>query len=169
MSGLRTGGGKLSLSEYNFEVTVPEGWHRAMRAEDRLLITRDGMLLQQIWIERFAIEKDLKHTKRKFDATLPPHEVAEVELDEHRSNPAVLNFALEENAPAVLDGRRGFRLVYTWRTKDGLALKRVHYGFLEGKWVYRLIYQAAARHYFDRDLSIFERVRESFRLLTKIA
>jgi len=31
--------------------------------------------------------------------------------------------------------------------------------------VYRLIYQAAERYYFDRDLPTFERVRESFRLL----
>jgi len=67
------------------------------------------------------------------------------------------------------DGRQGFRLVYTWATKDGRRLKRIHYGFMEGKWVYRIIYQAAARHYFDRDLTTFEKLRESFRLLTKPA
>ena len=62
----------------------------------------------------------------------------------------------------VLDGRRGFRLVHTWTTKGGYRLKRIHYGFMEGKWVYRIIYQAAARHYFDRDLATFEKLRESF-------
>lgn len=161
--------GKQSLSEYGFEVTVPEGWYRAMRAQDTLMITRDGVLLQQIRIERVAVEKDLKFTKRKFDEKMPPHDVAEVEVDEQRSDSEVFNFTLEENVPAVVDGRRGFRLVSTWTTKDGLRLKRVHYGFLDGKWVYRLIYQAAARYYFDHDLATFERVRESFRLLTKPA
>lgn len=68
-----------------------------------------------------------------------------------------------------MDGRGGFKLVYTWTTKDGYRLKRIHYGFLEGKWVYRIIYQAAARHYFDRDLATFEKLRESFRLLPKPA
>lgn len=162
-------GGKLSLSEYGFEVTVPEGWHRAMRVEDMLLITRDGMPLQQIRIERLPMDKELKFTKRKFDDRMPPHDVAEVEVDEHRSDPGVLNFALEENVPTGVAGSRGFRLVYTWKTKEGLRLKRIHYGFREGKWVYRLMYQAAARYYFDLDLSTFDRVLESFRLLEKTA
>ncbi len=167
--------GKQTLTEYEFEVTVPEGWYRAMHAPgtleafEGLVLTRDGLVLQQIRVERVAMDKDLKFTKRKFDPKLPPHEVAEIELDDHRSNPDVFNLTVEENAPATVDGRRGFRLVYTWQTKDGYRLKRIHYGFLEGKWVYRLTYQAAARFYFDRDLAIFERLRESFRLLSKAA
>ena len=72
---------------------------------------------------------------------------------------------MEENAPATVAGRPGFRLVYTWKTKEGLRLKRVHYGFMDGKWVYRLVYQAAARYYYEKDLATFERVRESFKLL----
>jgi hypothetical protein len=167
--------GKQTLTEYEFEVTVPEGWYRAMRAPgtletpEGLVLTRDGLALQQIRVERVAMDKDLKFTKRKFDVKLPPHEVAEIELDDHRSNPDVFNLTVEENAPAPVDGRRGFRLVYTWQIKEGYRLKRIHYGFVEGKWVYRLIYQAAARHYFDRDLATFEKLRDSFRLLTKPA
>jgi hypothetical protein len=72
---------------------------------------------------------------------------------------------LIENIPTTVGGKPGFRLLYSWKTKDRLRLKRVQYGFVDGKLVYRLIYQAAARHYFDRDLATFERVRESFRLL----
>lgn len=167
--------GKQTLTEYEFEVTVPEGWYRAMRAPgtleapEGLVLTRDGLALQQIRVERVAMDKDLKFTKRKFDVMLPPHEVAEIELDDHWSNPNVFNLTVEENAPAMVDGRRGFRLVYTWQTKDGYRLKRIHYGFMEGKWVYRLIYQAAARHYFERDLTTFDKLRESFHLLTKPA
>lgn len=176
--------GRQSLPEYEFEVTAPEGWYRAMAAVgagasasaggtaetfEGIVLTRDGLLLQQIRVQRVAADKDLKFTKRKFDVKLPPNEVAEIELDDHRSNPNVFNLAVEENVPATVNGRLGFRLVYTWTTKDGYRLKRMHYGFVEGKWVYRLIYQAAARHYFDRDLPVFERLRESFRLLTKPA
>jgi hypothetical protein len=54
------------------------------------------------------------------------------------------------------------------RTSSTSSSKRIDL-FLEGKWVYRLIYQAAARYYFDRDLATFETLRESFRLLTKPA
>jgi hypothetical protein len=165
--------GKQTLPEYEFEVTVPEGWYRAMHtpgtleAYQGLVLTRDGLVLQQIRVERVAMDKDLTFTKRKFDPKLPPHELAEIELDDHRSNPDVFNLTVEENAPATVEGRRGFRLLYTWQTKDGYRLKRIHYGFLEDKWVYRIFYQAAARHYFDRDLATFEKLRGSFRLLTK--
>jgi hypothetical protein len=159
--------GKQTLSEYDVEVTTPSGWYRANRASDMFLITRDGLALQAIRVQRLAVSDALKFTKRKFGEKMPPSEVAEVELDEMRSDPNVLNLTVEENAPAMLDGRAGFRLVYTWNTKSGLRLKRIHYGFQEGKFVYRLSYQAAARYYFDRDLATFESVRQSLRMLTK--
>lgn len=177
-------GGKLTLSDQGFEVELPEGWYRHQFSNPKvsaavmgvilahgdwpgegLAITKDGLPLQVIRIERVSIEEELSHTKRKFASVMPPYEVAEVELDNVRSNPDAFNFELLDNAPAVVGGRSGFRLVYTWKTKEGLRLKVVHYGFLEGDWVYRLVYQAAARHYFDRDVATFERILKSFRLL----
>ena len=158
--------GKQSLSEYDLEVTTPSGWYQANLVSGMFLITRDGIGLDYIRVQRVAVADDLKFTKRKFDDTMPPPEVAEVELDEMRSEPGVLNLAVEENVPATLDGRAGFRLVYGWNTESGLRLKRVHYGFRDGKYVYRLMYQAAARYYFDRDLATFEAVRQSLRVLT---
>lgn len=62
-------------------------------------------------------------------------------------------------------GLPGFKLVYTFKTENGLRMKRVHYGVLVRDGVYRVQYQAAARYYFDKGLSTFERVRESFGLL----
>ncbi len=158
--------GKQSLPEHEFEVMVPDGWYRAMQGEGKelLVITRDGLLLQQIIIGRFAVDKELKFTKRRFNEKFPPHEVAEIELDNMRSNPEVNDLSVEENAPATICGHQGYKLVYTWALKGGYRLKRAHYGFLDDKWVYRIVFQAAARYYFDRDLPTFEHVRESFRL-----
>ena len=93
--------------------------------------------------------------------------MGEVELDEVRSDQEVRNFELMENFPFQVSGLPGFKLVYTFRTENGLRLKRVHYGVLVRDWVYRIQYQAAARYYFDKDLSTFERVRESFKLTDK--
>ena len=86
-------------------------------------------------------------------------------MQDLRPSPDLFNFELLDNNPASVGGKQGFKLVYTRKTKEGLRLKRIQYGLVDGKWVYRLIYQAATRHYFDRDLATFERVRESFRLL----
>lgn len=72
-------------------------------------------------------------------------------------------------AEGLSNGARGDRVAYTWTSKDGYRLKRIQYGFLEGKWVYQLTYQAAARFYFNHDLATFKKLRESFRLLTKPA
>lgn len=158
-------GGKLAFSQQGFEVDLPQGWYQAREVGDALLVTRDGIPLQFIKIERASVEQELPHTKKKFTARMPANDAADVEVDGLRSSPDLFNFELLDNNPASIGGRPGFRLLYSWKAKDGLRLKRVHYGFVDGKWVYRLIYQAAARHYFDRDLSTFERVRESFRLL----
>ena len=158
-------GGKLAFSQQGFEVDLPQAWYQSREVSDALLITRDGLPLQFIRIERVSVGEELAHTKRKFAARMAPQDLAGIEVDDLRSSPETFNFEIVENKPASVAGKPGFRLVYSWKTKEGLRLKRVHYGFLDGKWVYRLIYQAAARYYFDRDLPTFERVRESFRLL----
>ena len=178
-------GGKLTLDGLGFEVDLPQGWYRqqfareeappsegAIRVErgnELLVITRDGLALQSIRVGRVSVDSELPYTKRKFSPGMPPHDVAELEADNVRSNRAIFNFELLEDAPVTVAGKSGFRLVYAWKTKEGLAIKRVHYGFQDGLWVYRVIYQAAARYYFDRDLQTFERVLGSFRLLSKSA
>lgn len=90
---------------------------------------------------------------------------ATVEVDELRGTHGNFSFEVLEKQLASVSGRPGFRLLCAWKTKDGLRLNRVQNGLVDGKWVYRLIYQAAARYYFDHDLATFERVQESFRLL----
>jgi len=160
--------GRQNLSEYGFEVTVPDGWYRAMRGEaaEALVVTRDGLALQQILIWRAPVDKELKYTKRRFDEKLPPYELAEITLDNMRSDPAVNDFVVDENVPVTICGKPGYKLVYTWALKGGYRLKRVHYGFLDGKWMYQLVYQASARYYFDRDLATFDTVKDSFTLIS---
>ena len=118
-------------------------------------------------VQRREIGAELKHTKKTFAKDMLPQEVAEIELDNVRANPNVTNFELLENVPAEIDGRPGFKLVYTYRTRDGLPLKRAHYGLVLGEWVYRIQYQAPVQYYFDRDFDVFERVRASLRFSTK--
>jgi len=121
------------------------------------------MDLQNIKIERVGVGQNLKHTKKKFAKGMSPQDVAEVELDEVRSDQGMRNVEMLENVPFQAAGLPAFKLVSTFRDENGLRLKRVHYGVLVRGWVYRLQYQAAARYYFGKDLSTFERVRERFR------
>lgn len=176
--------GKLAIPEQGFEMQVPEGWYRVesigrhqltaagvsfpallmQRDDEGLLLTRDGLMLQAVRVERVRGDKGLQYTKRRVAAGMPVHDLAELELDNLRSNPEALNVEVLDNAPDTVAGRPGFRLAYTWKTRRGLRLKAVHYGVADGETLYRIVYQAAARYYFDKDAAAFEQVRQSFRL-----
>jgi len=152
------------MDSKGFDVTLPAGWWQATTVGDSLLLTRDGVGLQYIGIERVGVSNDLKHTGRRFAKRMSPQDVAEVELDEVRSDQGIRNLELLDNLPVQVAGLPGFKLIYTFRTENGLRLKRVHYGVLVRDRVYRVQYQAPARYYFDKDLATFERVRESFKV-----
>ena len=159
--------GPYRMDAQGYEANLPAGWRRATGVSDSLLLTRDGVSLQYIRIERVAVGNELKHTKKKFAKGMSPQDVAEVELEDVRSDQAVRNLELVENVPFQVAGFPGFKLVYTFKTGGGLRLKRVQNGVLVRDRVYRIQYQAPARYYFEKDLATFERVRESFKVTDK--
>ena len=157
--------GKYSMSSQNFEVEIPDGWRRFNLSRDALIITKEGLSLQQINIMRREIDKELPHTKKKLSKEMMPQEVSEVITDNIRSNPNIMNQQFIENAPAQIGGYSGIKIVYIYQTKAGLAKKGVNYCFMFGKWCYEIIYEAPERHYFGKDLSAFNQIVKSFRLI----
>ena len=156
--------GLYTSDPLNFSVTLPRGWMRS-NTNEYLLVTRDGVLLQNILIKRIPVDEPLSHTKKKVLPGMLAQEAAEIVLDDIRSDPAVLDFELLDNTPAALDGIPGFRAVFTYKNIDGLKLKSIYYGFLTAEWVYGIRYTAALRHYFDEEFDTFEYVVDSFKLL----
>ena len=154
-------GGVYQDSEKNFSVDLPQGWMKSNTAKS-LLITRDGVWLQTIFVERFKATEELQHTKMKLEPSMLPHEAAEVIADNISSNPSVTDFTLLENAPTTIANRPGFKLLYQYKNKDGLQCKGMYCGFLSGDWFYALRYTAPARYYFDKDVGTFEKVLSSF-------
>jgi len=160
-------GGLYKSESHNFSVDLPQGWMRWSLGKN-LLITRDGLSLQYILIERMKIEDSLKHTKKKFSKDMLPQEAAEVILDNIASDQAVLDFRLIENQPVRIGGFSGFRTVYTYKNQDGLKIKSVYCGFIADKWFYGVNYNAAQRYYFDKDIKTFEKVLDSFKLIKTV-
>jgi hypothetical protein len=150
-------------SDETYTVSLPDGWMR-LNAAPYLLITRDGMLLQRIAVEKRPVDKELRNTKRRLKKEMLPQEAAQVIIDDVSSNPNALNFELIENRPAFVSGIAGFRVDLAYKSKDGLRIRSVTYGFMSGDQFYAISYTAARRHYFDKDLPTFEKVAESFRL-----
>ena len=179
-------GGKYTASGGDFEVEFPQGWRKheiafdndrasIMMLEDLrkqrelksdiVRITRDGLMLQRIAIGKLTIDTELSHTKKRFIKESLPQEVAELILDDFRSNPELQNQQLIENSPAKIAGYPGFKLVYSYQTKKGLAVKVVYYGLILAvptPAIYYLVYEAPERHYFAKDLPTFERLKETF-------
>ena len=157
-------GGSYKADAQSFSVELPQEWMRFDRGEG-LIITKDGILLQNISIARALLDQELKYTKKKFRKGMIPQEVAGVVLDNLQSNPATLNMEIIENVPATIGGHPGFKAIFTFKSKDGLRSKSILYGFLFKDWYYSIRYTAASKHYFDKDLNTFEKVFESFKLL----
>jgi len=157
--------GRQKTSQDNFEVELPEGWRRYNLSWDALHVTRDGMSLQRLTIARVSVDRELAHTKKKLSPGMLPHEAAEVIVDNIRSNPKIAMQRILENSPARVGGRPGFKLLYSFKTQEGLTKKVAYYGALVGKWYYHFLYEAPARHYFDRDYPTFEKVRRTFKIL----
>ena len=102
--------------------------------------------------------------KYAFDEMLP-QEAAGIIIDELASDRYLMNFSVIENAPASIDGHAGFKLLFTYTDKKGSAFKTQYYGFINGDSFYNLRYCAAMEPYFEKDISAFEQIVNSFRLV----
>ncbi len=160
---IKTGGSYESLP-HNFYVNIPQGW--MMLDTDRyLLISGDGPFLQYVLIQDRPIDRPFRNTKKKFNGLMLPQEAADVVMDEITSDQSVLNFEILENAPTRINGHDGFRVVFTYKNRDGLKLKTIYYGFLTGESFYNIRYTAVNRYYYEKDIRAFKKVLESFRLI----
>ncbi len=183
-------GGLYTSRSHNFSVELPQGWMRLNKsayqyltidqrilidhlltfpkADAYLFVTKDGILLQNIIINRGSIDEELENTKKKLSKGMLSYEAADVILDNISSDQAVLNFELLENNPVKISGFPGFRIVFTHKNEDGLRLKSIFYGFMKGEWFYTIRYTAALRHYFEKDLKAFEKILKSFKLTESV-
>lgn len=157
-------GGAYNAQSDGFQVEFPADWNRNARVKERHRITRDGELLQVIEVARVAIDKELPNTKRKFAVSMLPVEAAELVFDTIRSSPSIMNAQILENVPGSVSGLPGFKLAYSYNTEAGLKKMGIFYGVLRSSYFYYAHYYAPARHYFQKDLATFEKVKESFKI-----
>jgi len=159
-----TTGGSYESVPHNFYVNIPQGW-MMLDTDWYLLISGDGPFLQYVLVQDRLIDRPFRNTKKKFNRLMLPQEAAEVIIDEITSDQSVLNFEIIENAPTQINGYDGFRVVFTYKNRDGLKLKTIYYGFLTGESFYNIRYTAVNRYYYEKDIEAFRKVLESFRLI----
>ena len=148
----------------DFKTTVPAEWMR-LNLVNYFSMTRDGVALEKIAVERLRFKDKLESTKKKFSEDMSAQDLADVEIDNFKADENIQNFELQSNVPYVVAGQPGFRLEYRYATVNGLSVSGIHCGFAYKKWVYRIRYEAASQHYFDKYRQDFDRFLQDFQLL----
>jgi hypothetical protein len=153
-----------NLPDNDFAVEIPEGWWKPKHI-DKYLITKDGVFLQYVLIQQRPIDRPYRNTKKKLNKGMLPQEAAGVIIDEIASDRRIYNFNVIENAPAIIDGREGFKILFTFKDKKSSSFKTFYYGFISGNSFYNLRYNAVMRHYFEKDITDFEQILSSFKVV----
>jgi hypothetical protein len=158
-----SGGATYTAKDKAYSVPVPAGWHYATRLGPAVLATRDGLALQTVAVEGKALDKALANSKRTLTPGMAPYELAEVVLDDLRSNRDLTGLEVIANEPAAVGGQGGFKVTLAYRTADRLRLSETLYGVIHGGKLWTLRYTAPTRHYHARDLATFEEMVAGFR------
>ena len=153
------------LPNADFSVDIPVGWWKP-EYTGKYLLTKDGPYLQYVLIQQRPLTKAFRYTKKKIRPGMLPQEAAGIIIDELASDRYLINFSVIENAPATVDGRAGFRILFTYTDKKKSQFKTLYYGFINADSFYTLRYCAAARHYFDKDIADFDQIINSFKLVS---
>jgi hypothetical protein len=153
-----------NLPDNDFLVTVPTGWWKPKHI-NKYLLTKDGAFLQYVLIQQRPIDHPYSHTNRKLNKGMLPQEVSGIIIDEIALDRRILNFNVIENVPAVIDGHDGFKILFTYKNKRGSTFKTLYYGFISGDSFFNLRYNAAMRHYFEKDIADFEQILSSFKVV----
>jgi hypothetical protein len=153
------------LREKGYQVTLPAGWVRVLDETREVILTREGVMLQQIALRSVPHKKAFPRLKKPAGDKLLPSELAELQIAEtKRGSQVESNLEVMENGPALIGGRTGFRLRLRFVTPKGIPFEQLLYGVCDGKNYYLLGLQAAGFYYFEAHREEFERMVASFRL-----
>lgn len=153
-----------NLREKGYEITLPTGWVRVMYETKEVILTRDGVMLQQIALKSVPLAKAFPRLKKPAGEKLLPSELAELQVAEtKRGSQVESNLEVLENDPWQAGGRTGFRVRLRFVTPKGIPFEQLLYGVCDDRNYYLLGLQAAGFYYFDAHRGDFERMVATFR------
>ncbi len=122
-----------------FVVQIPKDWKKyKMPGDSNLVITRDGLELQRILVSMKSTASNMTFTKRKATDDMMPQELADLFMDDLKSDNNLMNLEFVSNDPAKINDRDGFKFIYKYKTKDGLRKKGITYGFRKSKLIFTI-------------------------------
>lgn len=148
----------------------PPGWStHSTPGESGLLATRDGEMLQQIYLKFRTHARAFRKSKLQSSPTLMPQELAERFVAETRARydatKIVEQLEVLRNEPDELDRRPAFRLEIGYRLKvdeDTVRYREIIVATALDDGLCIVGFAAPVIHYFARDLATFETSLRSF-------
>lgn len=168
-------------------LTLPEGWRSTRKGND-LVITRDGVFLEHVLVERIRVDqvdpsnrisltqaispqlwrvRTIKYMTRRFTPGMSAVDAAEVILASRANNPGLTELRRREVRLEPVSGQPGFRATFDFRLEvqgRRTPYRTVYCGFMLDEWFYGISYTAASRYYFERGAGDFEKILLSVKL-----
>ncbi|MBM5810658.1 MAG: hypothetical protein FJ191_01640 [Gammaproteobacteria bacterium] len=149
-----------------YSIQYPAGWRFRKEAfGDETIATRDGPLLQVIYVD-FRKHKQAFRAQRK-DATadMLPQELAGKFIAEATAARGLQNMAVLSDEPATLAGQPAFRLHLAYRTAvdaGSVRYEEILVGTNTPQGIFLVGYRGPVLHYFARDVAAFEQALATF-------
>lgn len=158
-------GGAVESPQKGFSFQAPEGWRRAPgEAGDRVLLTLDGLAIQQLVLGRATRDKAFALTKAKPAADISLRELGELFLAEIRMGNKESSVALKSSGETRIDGRPAFLLHLSERTPRGAQYERIVAGLQGEAAIFWASCRALSRHFFEQARPVCERTLSTVRL-----
>jgi len=152
----------------NYSVDLPLGWMKQQLTDKTMLASRDGPLLEAIYIGRRTAKEAFPRIKKGAADNMLASELAELEIAEVKSQDTfTAALTVLENEPALVSSRDAFRIKVSYKNTRGLEIDRVIYGFMDASSYYSIQYIAPKLYYFDRYYPDFEKSVASFQVVKK--
>jgi hypothetical protein len=142
-------------------IRTPDGWVQEHNAIHQLVASRDGYLVQFIFVAARTNFDAFPDINKGADQSMLPSQLAELHIANLKAG-SDEKVEVLENEPAEVGGLAGYRLQLRFFDGRGLEFKAFVYGAADEHYFYRLAYQAPVLYFFDRDLPAFEAMVKSF-------
>lgn len=154
-----------------YSIQYPAGWRWVkMPFGDETVATRDGIWLQQIFVDFRKHKNAFRALKQDSTPEMMPQELAEKYVAEMAKASSLQNMEILSNEPALLAGRPAFRVHVAYRASVDMGSVRyqaIIVGANSPQGIFLVGYDAAFLHYFKRDVETFESTLATFAIADK--
>jgi len=155
--------GEQHANEIALSADVPEGWSR-WRSDRDITLTKDGMLLQMIRINRTEYGAVYENTDLTIQPGITPLEASQIIVEDMQANQKLRSLDLLDNRPANVADHPGLRMEFTYKDDDNLKVHEIVYVALTPDSYVVARCRAPDRHYIEIVSGDFERIVASIRL-----